>query len=256
MEHSSIIKEQFNRQADAYASNKVVRDERIVRFLVKLANVSRNDRVLDVACGPAFVTLALAERGARVVGVDITDNFIAMARAEAARRKLPNVRLVPGDVEQLPFPDGAFDLALCKFAIHHFPRPERVLAEMKRVTTPSGRIILLDMITSEDPAKAARHNEIEKLCDPSHAKALPKSRFDEIFEELGLTPAFQIDGESEEVLDDWMRHAGPSPETADEITQLLKNSLDGDRTGLKVRTEDGKLYLTHTGATYVLTRKG
>lgn len=255
MEHSSLVKEQFNRQADAYASNEVVRDERTVKFLVRLANAGRNDRVLDVACGPAFVTLALAERGAHVVGVDITDNFIAMARAEASRRNLSNVRFVPGDVEQLPFPDESFDLALCKFAFHHFPRPERVLAEMKRVTTSSGRIILLDMITSEDPLKAARHNEIEKLCDPSHAEALPKSRFEEIFQELGLAPAFQIDGEAEEVLDDWMRHAGPSSEATERITQLLKASLDEDRTGLKVRTEDGKLYLTHTGTTYVLTRK-
>lgn len=254
MTHTARVREQFGRQARAYAENDVVRDERILGFLVKAADVRADDRVLDLACGPGYLTLALAERAARVVGVDVTDRFLAMARAEARRRGLRNVALVPGDVERLPFPGGAFDLAVCKFAFHHFEHPRRVLEEMKRVLAPGGRIALMDMIAPEDARKAARQDEIEKLCDPTHVRALPAAEFERMFADAGLRIRFQATGESTEELEAWMRHGGPDEEAAARIRALMRESIAEDRTGLRVREEEGKIRFTHTGATYVLAR--
>ena len=252
--HAEIVRRQFNRQAEAYAEMQVVRDERLLEFLVGISGVKATDRVLDVACGPAFMTMAFAGCAAGAVGVDITDRFIEGARAEAARRRLTNVTFVPGDVESLPFPAGAFDLALCKFAFHHFPRPERVLAEMKRVTRAGGKIVLVDMFTSEDPEKAAWHNRMEKLCDPSHAAALPESRFKRIFADLELAIAFEQKGETSYALPEWIRHGAPPPEDARKIAELMRDSIDGDRAGLQVRMEGDEIHFTHTGATFVLSR--
>jgi ubiquinone/menaquinone biosynthesis C-methylase UbiE len=254
MKHTARVREQFERQARAYAENEVVRDERLLGFLVKVAGVGPADRVLDLACGPGYLTLALAARAARVVGVDVTDRFLAMARAEAGRRGLENVAFVPGDVEALPFPGGSFDLAVCKFAFHHFERPRRVLEEMKRVLAPGGRIALMDMIASEDVGKAARQDEIEKLCDPTHVRALPASEFERMFAGAGLRVRFQTTGESTEELEAWMRHGGPGQEAAARIRALMRESITEDRTGLRVREEDGRIRFTHTGATYVLAR--
>jgi SAM-dependent methyltransferase len=188
------------------------------------------------------------------VGIDITDRFIEDARAEATRRGLANVTIVPGDVERLPFGDGSFDLALCRFAFHHFPRPERVLGEMKRVTRPGGKILLLDMIASEDPSKAAFQDRIEKLCDPTHAEALPESRFRRMFAEMGLTVAFDAKGETDYRLDEWLSHGGPGPGATKEIEALMRDSIEVDRSGLRVRLEEDGIHFTHTGASFVLTR--
>ena len=253
--HVEQVREQFNRQADAYAEMQVVRDERILEFLVGISGVTRDDAVLDVASGPGFMTMGFAARAARAVGVDITDRFLESARAEAARRGIGNVIFLQGDVENLHFGPATFRIALCKFAFHHFPRPERVLAEMKRVITRDGRIVLVDMLASEDPEKAAYHNRIERLCDPSHAAALPESRFKRIFEKLGLKVAFEMKGETSYALEDWLRHGGPSPEATREIEVLMRDSIDPDRSGLKVRIEGDGIHFTHTGGTFVLARR-
>ncbi len=253
--HAERVREQFNRQADAYAAMQVVRDERILEFLVGISGVTRDDAVLDVASGPGFMTMAFAARAARAVGVDITDRFLESARAEAARREIANVTFVQGDVENLQFGPATFRIALCKFAFHHFPKPERVLGEMKRVLAPGGRIVLVDMLASEDPAQAAYHNRIERLCDPTHAAALPESGFKRMFADLGLDVAFEVKGETSYALEDWLRHGGPGPEETKQIEALMRDSIDADRSGLKVRLEEDTIHFTHTGATYVLARE-
>jgi ubiquinone/menaquinone biosynthesis C-methylase UbiE len=135
--HVDRVRAQFNRQADAYAEMQVVRDRRMLEFLAGISGVGPEDRVLDVACGPGFMTMAFAERAARVVGIDITDRFLESARAEAARRGLTNVTFLQGNVENLHFGPGSFRIALCRFAFHHFPGPtvlagERVLPGRER----------------------------------------------------------------------------------------------------------------------------
>jgi ubiquinone/menaquinone biosynthesis C-methylase UbiE len=252
-EHAERVREQFNRQADAYAKMQVVRDERMLEFLVGVSGVTPEDTVLDVASGPGFMTMAFAARAARVVGVDITDRFLESARAEAARRGVANVTFLQGDVENLHFGPATFRIALCKFAFHHFPRPERVLAEMKRVITRDGRIVLVDMLASEDAEKAAYHNRIERLCDPSHAAALPESRFKRMFADLDLKVDFEMKGETSYALGDWLRHGGPGPEATKEIAALMRDSIEVDRSGLKVRLESDGIHFTHTGATFVLS---
>jgi len=252
--HVDRVREQFNRQAEAYAGMQVVRDQRMLEFLAGISGVAREDSVIDVACGPGFMTMAFAERAARVVGVDITDRFLENARAEAARRRLTNVTFLQGDVENLHFGPATFRIALCRFAFHHFPSPERVLVEMKRVLTRDGKIVLADMLASEDPEKAEYQDRIERLCDPTHASALSESRFRSMFGALGLKVAFEIKGETSYALKDWLRHGGPGPEATQEIEALMRDSIEVDRSGLQVRIENDEIHFTHTGATFVLSR--
>jgi SAM-dependent methyltransferase len=198
--------------------------------------------------------MALAERAASAVGVDVTDAFLARARATAVERGLHTVSFVQADVESLPFDDETFDVATCKFALHHFARPERVIAEMRRVTRPGGRLVLVDMLAAEDPAKAEMHNRIERLCDPSHARALAESELDAIVAATGLEVAAKRTGQATERFAPWIEHGGPPPEAVAEIERLLRASIAVDRTGLAVREENGELVFDHRGATYLLTR--
>ncbi|MGH7986853.1 MAG: class I SAM-dependent methyltransferase, partial [Candidatus Binataceae bacterium] len=146
----SIIQRQFRRQAEAYSTLPVVTDPALLEFMVSISGVAEGQRVLDVASGPGYVALAFAPHCASVIGLDATDRLVERARATAAERGIANVWFALGDVERMALRSGSFDLATCRFAFHHFPRPATVIAEMCRVTRPGARIVIVDMLASED----------------------------------------------------------------------------------------------------------
>jgi ubiquinone/menaquinone biosynthesis C-methylase UbiE len=252
-EHREHVRKQFTRQADAYSAMPQTNDEARLDGLVALAGARPQHHALDVACGPGFLTMAFARRCARAEGIDATPALLERARADAARRGLGNVHFARGDAEALPFPDAGFDVVSCRAAFHHFPHPERVLGEMRRVAKPGGRLLVADMLGSEAPALAAYHDRIERLCDPTHVTALPASEFERLFAATGLEVLARPHGPMHYDVEEWMAHGGPSPEASAEIMRLLEASLAVDRCGLAVRREGGRLRFSHTTAAFVLT---
>lgn len=109
--------------------------------LVEVAGVAAGDRVLDVATGTGNVALAAARRGAVVTGADLTPRMLELAGARAAREGA-DLELVEADLQDLPFPDGAFDVAVSGFGLIFAPRPEEAVAELARVLRPGGRLAL------------------------------------------------------------------------------------------------------------------
>jgi ubiquinone/menaquinone biosynthesis C-methylase UbiE len=253
-EQLARIQQQFRRQANAYERLASVIDADGMRRLARLTQPTGAERALDVACGPAFLTMAFAECVREVVGLDGTDVFVAHARAEAERRGHGNLQLVLGDVERMPLVDGSFDMVACRAAVHHFPEPDVVLREMARVTRPGARFLIADQVASEDPAKAALHNEVERLCDPTHARALAASELERLFASLGLSIVFHGSTEIEYSVEEWMTHGGPSPEVAEEIRRRMRDSIAGDKTGLGVRETGGELRFHHTASAFVLEK--
>ena len=112
--------------------------------------------------------------------------MIEQARALEREQGLANVSWRVGDVLPLPFADGAFSIVTARYAFHHFLDPRAVLAEMKRVCAPGGRVLVADTDASSDPAKAAELNRMEKLRDPSHVRAMPRAELMDLFRSVGL----------------------------------------------------------------------
>jgi ubiquinone/menaquinone biosynthesis C-methylase UbiE len=254
-EHLDAIRRQFTRQADAYSRMRQTTDERGLRALVRLAGTGSSHRVLDVACGPGFLTMAFARECAEAVGLDATDTFLDRARAEAERAGLHNVRFQTGDAERLPFDDGAFDIATCRAAFHHFPRPARALAEMARVIRSGGRLVIGDMLASEDPEQAAYHNHLERMCDPTHVRALSESEFRGLFADAGLEVLVAPRTELPQGVDEWLDYGGPTEEVRRDLVASLEASLAVDRTGLRVRREDGRLWFSYSVAAFLLAHR-
>jgi SAM-dependent methyltransferase len=97
--------------------------------------------VLDAACGSGNLTIPAARTGARVTGLDLVPALLADA-ARWARSERLDVALDQGNVEALPYADGSFDVVLSMFGVMFAARPERVAAELARVTRPGGRVAL------------------------------------------------------------------------------------------------------------------
>lgn len=255
MAHVDRIREQFTRQAEVYARMVQTTSQKGLDGLVALSGAGNTDRVLDVACGPGFLTMTFATRAAAATGCDATDAFLALARAEAERRGLTNVTFDQGDVEALPYPDASFDVVVCRAAFHHFPRPERVLAEMARVAKPAARLLIADMLGAEDATDADYHDRMERLCDPTHVRALPESAFRDLFASAGLVVRHAVQGTMPIRVDEWIEHGGPTPEVERELRALAAAALDGDRGALGMRREaDGRLTFAHRTAAFLLAR--
>jgi ubiquinone/menaquinone biosynthesis C-methylase UbiE len=102
-------------------------------------------RLLDIGCGTGrFAMRALgAFPQLEVVGLDLSAGMLrqAVPRCREAGRRF---HVVQGDSERLPFADDAFDVITCCHSFHHYPRQDRVVAEMYRVLRPGGQLVIVD----------------------------------------------------------------------------------------------------------------
>jgi len=255
VEHKDLVREEFTRQAIAYAAAPMIRDAAHIAALVAAVAPAAAARVLEVATGPGHVALAFAAVCREVVGVDLTVAPLQIARRMRDERGIENARFELADVEdRLPFGDGEFDVVVCRFAAHHFAQPEKVIAEMARVCRGGGTVAVEDLIASEDPARAAYYNEFERLRDPSHTRALALS---EMLQMLGRTRCELARFGSHEMrtaVEPWLRSAQTPPERAARVRAMLERDAAEDLSGSRAGQSAGELFFIHRIA-IVVTRK-
>src|SRR4029453_10726134 len=155
------------------------------RFVLEAAEVRADDTVLDVACGPGLLACEFAAVARHVTGIDLTPAMIDRAKTLQAKQQRQNITWIVGDVLSLPFSDASFSLVFTRYSFHHILNPKQVLAEMVRVCSPNGRIVVVDVFTS-NPEQAEAFNRMEKLRDPSHVRALSLDELMGLFEQANL----------------------------------------------------------------------
>jgi ubiquinone/menaquinone biosynthesis C-methylase UbiE len=144
MDHLKRVTDEFTHQAHTFEAWAEKVDGNVAtRFGLALGNAARG-RLLDVACGPGVVTVALAPNAASVVAFDATEQMLEKAKARCGKAGATNVVFKSGDAERLPFGDGEFDGAVTRAAVHHFADPQRAINEMFRVLRPGGIAIILN----------------------------------------------------------------------------------------------------------------
>jgi ubiquinone/menaquinone biosynthesis C-methylase UbiE len=95
-------------------------------------------RLLDAGCGAGLFASLAVERGAEVHGLDV-----APALVEYARRRVPGAaEFVVGDICALPFADREFHAVIALNSLLYASDPSQALAELARVTAPSGSVVL------------------------------------------------------------------------------------------------------------------
>ena len=239
--HQDLIRDQFTKQAIPFATAPGIKDEEALKLLVDFTGAGPNDTVLDVACGPGLVVCAFAQVVRHATGIDLTPAMIERARALQQEKGLTNVTWQVGDVLLLPYPDASFSIVTSRFAFHHFQDPQAVLAEMKRVCAPGGKVVVIDVTASPDPQKAAAYNHMEKLRDPSHVRGLPLTELETLFQQTALPSPrktfYRLEGEVEDLL----RRSFPNPGDADRIRQMFAEALDDDGLGMDVRRQGDRI---------------
>jgi demethylmenaquinone methyltransferase/2-methoxy-6-polyprenyl-1,4-benzoquinol methylase len=119
------------------------RDAAWKQALVAALPVLSSPVCVDLACGTGDVAFLLAGRypGGIVTGLDLSAPMLAIARE---RNRFTNVRFEPGDLCDLPFPDGSVDIVTGSYALRNAPDLRIALAEVHRVLSPGGVAAFLD----------------------------------------------------------------------------------------------------------------
>lgn len=125
------------------------------RWMVDTLEVGPGDRFLDVGCGPGLAVAHAVASGGRAAGVDAASTMVRHARRRN-RSAIGDGRaeIRRADAERLPFPDHAFTRVGSLNSLQFWPVPARGLAEMHRVLEPRGRVAVVLMARSDEPAGA------------------------------------------------------------------------------------------------------
>lgn len=124
----------WQRVADKYDSvwSRVTRQ--FIPYLIDAAGVLAGMPVLDVACGPGYVSAAVKKLGANPTGIDFSKKMI-----EIATKIFPGITFREGDAQELPVRDASYDRVLMNFGLLHLSQPERACAEAFRVLRSGGK---------------------------------------------------------------------------------------------------------------------
>src|SRR6266480_3783572 len=237
--HNSLIRDQFSRQATPFSTAAPIADAGALALIVEAAEAGPDDEVLDVACGGGIVVCAFAPHVRHATGIDMTPAMLDRARHLAAEKGVANVAWREGDVARLPYPDGAFTIVVTRFAMHHFPDPAAVFREMVRVCAPGGRVVVVDTYVSEDPAKAAAFNRLERLRDPSHARSLALAELKALYRAAGLGEPRTSFYELRDTVTNLLARSFPNPGDDKKIIAMFETAITDDSLGIPVQRPAG-----------------
>lgn len=200
----------FDRTADRYAAAAARRDWS--RF-VELCGPQPDDRALDVAAGPGFLSGALAPLVAEAVALDASEALLSHAPEGVTR--------VVGTAERLPFDDGTFTLVTIVNSLHHVDDMAGTLAEMVRVLAPEGRIAVQDYLADDDAEAAERWDAIERLRDDGHRRLPRRGEVAQLLAGHGLRLEEEREWASSWQLEPWLDMAETPPAARERIQEMI-----------------------------------
>lgn len=140
-------------------------------------------KILDVGCGTGNVLIKLSSnRDLKLYGLDISEKMIEIAKKNLGDK----AELKVGDSEYMPWEDNSFDVIVCNASFHHYPNPEKVLIEMKRVLKSSGTLII------GDPTAPIMYRQMINLCckisNNGDYRIYSKKEIEELLIKCGFKP--------------------------------------------------------------------
>ena len=118
-----------------------------VTFVIQELDIDYESRVLDIGCGPGWVSLELGRRlpDSQIVGVDFKKNIIQIANRNKRLEKLDNVEFVLTGRDNLErFADRSFDAVISFNVLHLLDNQQKILNEIKRFLKKKGRYAIAD----------------------------------------------------------------------------------------------------------------
>lgn len=140
--------------AEKWKAKSALLGSAVTLGLVEYARPVAGMSVLDLASGTGEPGITLADRvgpQGSVTAVDQSAELLEIAAGRARNKKLTNFSTQQADAHALPFEDGRFDLATCRFGVMFFADAQRAMSELRRVLKPGARACLAAWGPMEQP---------------------------------------------------------------------------------------------------------
>ena len=153
----------------------------------EFAQIKPGDSVLDLGSGAGndcFVARAIVGETGQVTGLDFSGAMVKKALQNIQKLTYHNVKFIEGDIENMPFPSGQFDVVISNCVLNLVPDKNKAFSEIYRVLKPGGHFCISDVvIRGELPASLKEAAEMYVGCV---AGALPSDRYMDIIERSGF----------------------------------------------------------------------
>jgi len=197
------------------------------------------DSALDVATGGGHMAKAIALHVKSLIVSDGTPDMLEAARHHLQGAGVQNAHYLVANAESLPLLDESFDIVTCRIAAHHFPRPDRFVAEVSRVLRPKGRFLLIDNVVPDDKRLADFMNLVETVRDPSHVQCLPIGRWKSLFEAHGLKLVADRLGKKIHPFSSWLERMAPSNAHRFATTAMLLEAPEEVKAHFEIMIDNG-----------------
>jgi ubiquinone/menaquinone biosynthesis C-methylase UbiE len=245
--HNENIKEQFSKQATSYTAVVAHRDS--LEVLIEMSDVSKEDIVLDIACGSGIVTCEFAKHAHHVTGIDITKRMLDEAKKLQLNNKLSNIDWILDDVVPLQFLDNQFSVVVTRFSFHHFIDYKKVFDEMVRVCKPNKTIMVVDVMLPSE--KVNGYDQMEKLRDSSHVGALTSEKFEALFQTTKIKECTKFIYEMSIELETQLNASYLTDNEKEKLRTLIVQDVGKNNLGVNINCIEDKYYLHYPICVYV-----
>ncbi len=157
-------------------------DEEAPDVALNVLKIAKGSAVADIGAGSGYITEKLAARvgpSGRVFANDVQPQMLDLLARRLARRKITNVTLVQGDIDDPRLADASVDLEIMVDVYHEFSRPQAMLRHLRDALKPGGRLVLLEY-RKEDPTIPIR---------PEHKMSVAEAKLEVEAEGFALAKA-------------------------------------------------------------------
>jgi SAM-dependent methyltransferase len=235
------VRSTWGRYAPRFASEEADETKRpSIRALVELTALPAGSLVVDVATGAGFTAFAFAAAGCRVIPLDPTHEMLLATREGwASRFDLAPPAVVEAWAEALPFHDGSVDAVVSHRAPHQFADRSAFAAEARRVLRAGGVLAIGDQ--SPVDGFETWHNDLERLRDPTHERALSPREWRELVTRAGLAvERVEVVYQRHDV-DDWLDRVDAPASSRARVIAELESIPDAIRDVYRPERSDGRL---------------
>ena len=210
---------------------------------IGLLQLNRNDVCLELDCGYAFLSVAMAEKCWIAVGITSHDRHVKTAKRVREIKDASNLIIAKSQPHEIPYPDEHFTKIVSRWDSHHWKSPEKVLRELRRVVARNGLLLIVDHVAHPDFEYSAFMDLIENMISHDHGKLISEDDLKQMLEKTGWKITVLEHVYDRHVLDDLLERKGKK-DLKETIVKLLSNIDEELKEFIRLEEKDGKILIS------------
>lgn len=136
------------------------------RRVLEASGFHSGDHVLDMGCGPGYLSLELRDlvgKTGQVLSLDTSETFVGYLRNRVNQLELEGIQAEVGDLRDFPFPAHSLDGAICRWVLMFLSEPERALKNVVQALKPGAKLVIMEYVAFQSMSLWPVGEEFQKI---------------------------------------------------------------------------------------------